>query len=214
MAGNDGTESCAPYGRTSLTMSAFGGRRVPGPGTRSAGSSAVWLVYLIQPVADLFMAPHGAAWITGWGVVGGGLLRRLRRRNRPVGYPAAAGEPRAGPRRGARRPGLPGLRGRLRPGRRCGSTCRRPPASFSPGRRGAMLAVAAVGGDALDVVDRARVGGQFPDRPAAGGADRLGHDRLPDADRAHEGAQAGAGDRSQARGERGNGSGWRGTCTT
>jgi len=69
MAGNDGTQSCAPSGRSSLTMSAFGGRR----GTRTGHAirwffSAVWLVYLIQPVADLFSRPHGAAWITG-GVV-------------------------------------------------------------------------------------------------------------------------------------------------
>ena len=52
-----------------------------------------------------------------------------------------------------------------------------------PGRRAAMLAVVAVAGGYLaDVTDLARVGQQLLDRHAAGAPDRLGHDRLPDAD--------------------------------
>ena len=49
-----------------LVTGAFGQRHVPGTGSPWRWFfSGVWLVYLIQPVANLFGHDHGVAWIAG-----------------------------------------------------------------------------------------------------------------------------------------------------
>ena len=50
---------------------AFGGRLVPGTGGPWRWFfSGIWLVYLIQPVSDLFGHQHGVAWIAGGLAIG------------------------------------------------------------------------------------------------------------------------------------------------
>jgi len=60
-------------GRLGLVTSTLGERHLPGPGWHLPGTgspmrwffSAIWLVYLIQPVAHLFGHHHALAWIAG-----------------------------------------------------------------------------------------------------------------------------------------------------
>jgi two-component system, NarL family, sensor histidine kinase DesK len=52
--------------RPSITYSGIRGRLAPGPGGPMRWFfSAIWLVYLIQPVSGLFGQHHSAAWIAG-----------------------------------------------------------------------------------------------------------------------------------------------------
>ncbi len=49
-----------------LITDSFGRRHVPGTGSRMRWFfSGIWLVYLIQPVSNLFGHHHGVAWIAG-----------------------------------------------------------------------------------------------------------------------------------------------------
>jgi len=58
--GEAGSEWCKP----GLLMSALGNRHVPGTGSPMRWFfSAIWLVYLIQPVTALFQAHRGVVWI-------------------------------------------------------------------------------------------------------------------------------------------------------
>ena len=70
MAGTDAMTGCAETDRRpSLTRSGVLGKWGPGTGGPVRWFfSAIWLVYLIQPVANLFSRGHSALWITG-GVV-------------------------------------------------------------------------------------------------------------------------------------------------
>jgi len=63
-AASSGTDQewCTP----GLTTGDWSGRHVPGTGSPMRWFfSAIWLVYLISPVADLFGHHHGVAWIAG-----------------------------------------------------------------------------------------------------------------------------------------------------
>ena len=63
-AASSGTDQ--EWRKPGLITSAFGQRHVPGTGSPMRWFfSAVWLVYLIQPVANLFGHHHGVAWIVG-----------------------------------------------------------------------------------------------------------------------------------------------------
>jgi len=68
--GTDGTSRLAEahpgQRRPSLLTTAVGAFRTPGTGSSQRWFfSGIWLIYLIQPVADLFGHHHGAAWIAG-----------------------------------------------------------------------------------------------------------------------------------------------------
>jgi two-component system sensor histidine kinase DesK len=70
MAGDDGTVACgAAAGRPGLRLSGLAGKLGPASGGPMRWFfSAIWLVYLIQPVAGLFSRGHSGLWIAG-GVV-------------------------------------------------------------------------------------------------------------------------------------------------
>jgi two-component system, NarL family, sensor histidine kinase DesK len=56
----------APRPRIGLLGSALGLRQVPGTGSAWRWFfTGIWLIYLIQPVADLFAPQNGALWIAG-----------------------------------------------------------------------------------------------------------------------------------------------------
>jgi two-component system, NarL family, sensor histidine kinase DesK len=69
MAGDDGMAACgAAAGRPGLTLSGATGKWEWGPGSGSPWRwffSGIWLVYLIQPIADLSSRHHTAAWTAG-----------------------------------------------------------------------------------------------------------------------------------------------------
>jgi two-component system sensor histidine kinase DesK len=74
MVGHDESDFCAADGRRpSLTLTAFGGRWSLWNSPRGTAArwffSVIWLVYLVQPVFELFgRRHHGAVWMAG-GVV-------------------------------------------------------------------------------------------------------------------------------------------------